>query len=132
MTVVLVVPAFPATGLIREVRRWTMELLLNSPLRRSDIFFGKLIALAAFATLLLAVTLPAMACCYAMGAISPTHDVLGLYGLLGVICIELIVLGLLIGTIAENSGIRSAMGLRSYIRADCDCHYPTHVFAGWR
>ncbi|MCP4513555.1 MAG: ABC transporter permease, partial [Fuerstiella sp.] len=84
VTVVLVVPAFPATGLIREVRRRTMELLLNSPLRRSEIFVGKLVALAAFAMVLLTVTLPAMACCYAMGAISPTDDVLGLYGLLGV------------------------------------------------
>ncbi|MCP4175742.1 MAG: ABC transporter permease subunit [Fuerstiella sp.] len=112
VTVVLVVPAFPATGLIREVRRRTMELLLNSPLRRSEIFVGKLIALAAFALLLLAVTLPAMACCYAMGAISPTHDVLGLYTLLGVICIELIVLGLLVGTVAETaeSGLRWVYG----------------------
>ncbi len=112
VTVVLVVPAFPATGLIREVRRHTMELLLNSPLRRSEIFVGKLVALAAFAMLLLAVTLPSMACCYAMGAISPTHDVLGLYALLGVICIELIVLGLLVGTIAETSesGLRWVYG----------------------
>lgn len=112
VTVVLVVPAFPATGLIREVRRRTMELLLNSPLRRVEIFVGKLVALAGFAMLLLAVTLPAMACCYAMGGISPTHDVLGLYGLLAVICIELIVLGLLIGTIAETaeSGLRWVYG----------------------
>ncbi|MEO2014269.1 MAG: ABC transporter permease subunit [Fuerstiella sp.] len=112
VAVVLVVPAFPAAGLIREVRRRTMELLLNSPLRRSEIFVGKLVALAAFAMLLLAVTLPAMACCYAMGAISPTHDVLGLYALLGVICIELIVLGLLVGTIAETSesGLRWVYG----------------------
>ncbi|MCP4173316.1 MAG: ABC transporter permease subunit [Fuerstiella sp.] len=112
VTVVLVVPAFPATGLIREVRRRTMELLLNSPLRRSEIFVGKLVALAAFAMVLLTVTLPAMACCYAMGAISPTDDVLGLYGLLGVICVELIVLGLLVGTIAETaeSGLRWVYG----------------------
>jgi ABC-type transport system involved in multi-copper enzyme maturation permease subunit len=112
VTVILVVPAFPATGLIREVRRRTMELLLNSPLRRSEIFLGKLIALAAFTALLLSVTLPAMACCYAMGAISPTHDLLGLYGLLGIICIELIVLGLLVGTIADTaeSGLRWVYG----------------------
>lgn len=112
VAVVLIVPAFPATGLIREVRRGTMELLLNSPLRRSEIFLGKLTGLAVFAALLLAVTLPAMACCYAMGAISPTSDVLRLYGLVGVICIELIVLGLVVGTLAQTpeSGLRWVYG----------------------
>ena len=41
LAVILVVPAFPATGIVREVRRRTMELLLNSPLGRFEIFFGK-------------------------------------------------------------------------------------------
>jgi ABC-type transport system involved in multi-copper enzyme maturation permease subunit len=110
--VVFVVPAFPATGLIREVRHHTMELLLNSPLARSEIFAGKFIALAGFAVLLLVVTLPSMACCYAMGAISPTADVLALYALLAVICAELIVLGLLVGTLARTpeAGLRWAFG----------------------
>lgn len=113
VVVVFVVPAFPATGLIREVRRRTMELLLNSPLRRSEIYLGKLLSLMTFALLLLAVTLPAMACCYAMGALSPTRDVLALYGLLAVVCVELIVLGLLVGTIARTpeSGLRWVYGL---------------------
>ncbi|MEZ6131546.1 MAG: ABC transporter permease [Planctomycetaceae bacterium] len=113
VVVVFVVPAFPATGLIREVRRRTMELLLNSPLRRAEIFVGKLLALVIFSALVLTVTMPAMACCYAMGALSPTRDVLALYGLLGVICVELIVLGLLVGTIARTpeSGLRWVYGI---------------------
>ena len=89
-----------------------MELLLNSPLRRTEIFVGKLLSLSGFACLLLAVTVPPMACCYAMGALSPTDDVLALYGLLGVICVELIVLGLLVGTIARTpeAGLRWVYG----------------------
>ena len=58
LAVLLVVPAFPATGLIREVRRGTMELLLNSPLRRTEIYFGKLLALMGFAVLLLVALVP--------------------------------------------------------------------------
>lgn len=110
--IAFVVPAFPATALIREVRQRTMELLLNSPLARMQIFVGKLTALATFAALLLAVTLPPMACCYAMGALSPTQDVLALYSLLAVVCVELIVLGLLVGTVARTpeAGLRWAYG----------------------
>ncbi|MCH2211078.1 MAG: ABC transporter permease [Fuerstiella sp.] len=112
VVVVLVIPALPATGLIGEVRRGTMELLLNSPLQRTEIYFGKLISLLGFSCLLLMVTVPPMACCYAMGALSFTSDVLALYGLTGVLCVQLIVLGLLVGTIARTSeaGLRWVYG----------------------
>ncbi|MCA9050229.1 MAG: ABC transporter permease subunit, partial [Planctomycetaceae bacterium] len=117
VAVILIVPAYPATGLIREVRRRTMELLLNSPLRRTEIFLGKVIALAGFAALLLSVTFPAMACCYAMGALSPTDDVLQLYLLLAVASLELIVLGLLVGTFAQTaeSGLRWVYGATFFL-----------------
>ncbi len=112
LAVLLIVPAFPATGLIREVRRGTMELLLNSPLRRVEIFSGKLLALIGFALLLLIVTTPAMACCYAMGSISLRGDVAMLYGVLLVLCLQLVVLGLLVGTYARTpeSGLRWVYG----------------------
>ena len=111
-SIVLVIPAFPATGLISEVKRRTMELLLNSPLMRVDIFIGKIIAVTAFASVLLSVTLPAMSCCYAMGGISLTDNILILYAVLIVACIELTILGLLVGTYARTpeSGLRWAYG----------------------
>ncbi|MEZ6059035.1 MAG: ABC transporter permease subunit [Planctomycetaceae bacterium] len=112
LAVLLVVPAFPATGLIREVRRGTMELLLNSPLRRTEIYFGKLLALMGFAVLLLVVTTPAMSCCYAMGGISIRGDVAILYLVLLMLCLQLVVLGLLVGTFARTpeSGLRWVYG----------------------
>ncbi len=110
--VVLVIPAYPATGIVVEVRRRTMELLLNSPLRRFEIFTGKVIALLGFVLILLAVTLPAMACCYAMGGISFVGDVLGLYGFIIVVSLQLTVLGLLVGTFAGSpeAALRWAYG----------------------
>lgn len=110
--VALIVPAFPATGLIREVRRRTMELLLNSPLQPWHIFLGKLLAMLVFCGMLMAVTLPAMACSYAMGALAAS-DVLTLYALLTLFCVELIVFGLLVGTFARTpeAGLRWAYGV---------------------
>ncbi|MFN9286772.1 MAG: ABC transporter permease, partial [Planctomyces sp.] len=57
---ILAVPVFPSTLLVREVRRRTLELLLNSPLSRSSIYFGKLLAMLGFVVLLLSTTVPAM------------------------------------------------------------------------
>lgn len=110
--VVLIVPAFPATGLVKEIRRRTMELLLNSPLHRYEIYLGKAIALVGFTLILLAVTLPAMTCCYAMGGISIRDDITILYGLILVVCMQLGVLGLLVGTFAGSpeSALRWAYG----------------------
>jgi len=112
MAVVLIVPAFPATGIVTEVRRRTMELLLNSPLQRYEIFFGKALALLGFAVILLLVTLPALACCFAMGGISLQSDVAMLYLLILVVCAQLIVVGMLVGTFAGNaeSALRWAYG----------------------
>lgn len=114
--VALIVPAFPAAGLIREVRRRTMELLLNSPLRPLDIFLGKLIAMLLFCGMLLAVTLPPLSCCFAMGALS-TGDVLSLYAILGALCVQLVVFGLLVGTFARTpeAGLRWAYGAMFFL-----------------
>jgi ABC-type transport system involved in multi-copper enzyme maturation permease subunit len=89
-----------------------MELLLNSPLRRYEIFLGKALALLGFAAILLFVTLPAMACCFAMGGISLLQDVGMLYALVFVVCCQLIVIGMLVGTFAGSpeSALRWAYG----------------------
>jgi ABC-type transport system involved in multi-copper enzyme maturation permease subunit len=41
-TLILLVPAFPATTIVREKNRGTLALLLNSPLSPWAIYFGKL------------------------------------------------------------------------------------------
>ncbi|MCA9008585.1 MAG: ABC transporter permease [Planctomycetaceae bacterium] len=64
---ILVVPVFPSTSFVKEVRERTLELLLNSPLPRAAIYFGKVGAMLGFVALLLFASLPAMACCFLMG-----------------------------------------------------------------
>ena len=64
---ILIVPVFPSTSLVTEVRRRTLELLLNSPLSRTSIYLGKALAMLGFVMMLLFATLPALTCCYLMG-----------------------------------------------------------------
>jgi ABC-type transport system involved in multi-copper enzyme maturation permease subunit len=110
---ILVVPVFPSTLLVREVRRRAFELLLNSPLSRSSIYFGKLLAMLGFVVLLLATTLPAMACAYLMGGLSLGGDVLRMYGFLLLVSTQLIIIGLLVGTWCRNteSALRWSYGV---------------------
>src|SRR6266702_4435172 len=65
--VLVLVPAFPATSLVREKIRGTLALLLNSPLRPWSIYLGKLGAILGFTAVLLVMTLPAAAGCYILG-----------------------------------------------------------------
>ena len=110
---ILAVPVFPSTLLVREVRRRTLELLLNSPLSRSSIYFGKVLAMLGFVMLLLCSTMPAMACAYLMGGVSFSGDILRMYLFLIVVCTELIVIGLLVGTWCRNteSALRWSYGI---------------------
>lgn len=110
---ILAVPVFPSTLLVREVRRRTLELLLNSPLSRTSIYLGKVLAMLGFVTLLLCSTMPAMACAYLMGGVSLTGDALRMYLFLMVVCTELIVIGLLVGTWCRNteSALRWSYGI---------------------
>jgi ABC-type transport system involved in multi-copper enzyme maturation permease subunit len=63
----LVVPAFAATSVVRERVKGTLALLLNSPMSVRSIYCGKLTGILGFTLWLLAVTLPAGAACYALG-----------------------------------------------------------------
>jgi ABC-type transport system involved in multi-copper enzyme maturation permease subunit len=99
---ILIVPVFPSTSLVREIRGRTLELLLNSPLSRASIYFGKAGAMLGFVLLLLFATLPAMACCFLMGGLS-IGDVLRLYGFLLLVCTQLIVVGILVGTYCRST-----------------------------
>lgn len=110
---ILIVPVFPATTLVNEVRRRTLELLLNSPLSRTSIYLGKVGAMLGFVVLLMFATLPAMACCFLMGGVSLTTDALKLYGFLLLVSTQLVVIGLLVGTYCRSteSALRWSYGI---------------------
>ena len=77
-TLILLVPAFPATTIVREKNRGTLALLLNSPLSPWAIYFGKLTGVLGFVLLPLIMSIPAAAACYAMGGLSLWDQVLDL------------------------------------------------------
>ena len=110
---ILIVPVFPSTTLVSEVRRGTMELLLNSPLSSTSIYLGKALAMLGFVILLLFATLPAMAGCFLMGGLSLREDTFRLYGFLLLVCTQLVVVGLLVGTWCRSteSALRWSYGV---------------------
>ena len=112
-TVILLVPVFPATSIVHERMRGTLELLLNSPLRPVSIYFGKLLAVLAFVLLLLLISLPAAAACYVMGGVSLWEQLFVLYGLLALAAIQYATLGLVVSSFASStdSALRITYGL---------------------
>ena len=70
LAVMMLVPAFPSTSFVTERRKGTLTLLLNSPLKPSQIYFGKLISNVILALILISASFPAMAACVAMGGIT--------------------------------------------------------------
>ncbi len=70
LAVTMLVPAFPATSLVAERRRGTLQLLLNSPIGPLQIYVGKLLSNVGLSLILISVSLPALAACFAMGGIS--------------------------------------------------------------
>lgn len=109
----LLAPAFPATGLVSERRRGTLKLLINSPLGPWSIYAGKLVGVLGFAALLLVLSLPASAACYAMGGLSLVHHLLVLYAVLAVAALQCSTLGLVVSSRATSadSALRVTYGL---------------------
>lgn len=101
--VALLAPVFPATSIVMERRRGTLALLLNSPLKAWAIYGGKWLGVFGFIALLLVLTLPAAAACYAMGGISLSGQLLAVYGLLLVAAVLFISLGLLVSSLANSA-----------------------------
>jgi ABC-type transport system involved in multi-copper enzyme maturation permease subunit len=100
--VLLLVPAFPATALVREKVKGTLALLLNSPLGPWSIYLGKLGGVLGFTAVLLVMTLPAAAACYALGGTGSEFGIVGLYGVLGVASLQLATLGLLVSSRSQS------------------------------
>ncbi|MBM4003694.1 MAG: ABC transporter permease [Planctomycetes bacterium] len=111
--ILLLVPAFPATTLVRERIKGTLELLLNSPLHPFSIYAGKFAGLLLFAILLLLTSVPAAAACYAMGGLDLSRDLGAVYLTLAVLMLECVALGLLVGTVAQSpdAAVRLTYGL---------------------
>jgi ABC-type transport system involved in multi-copper enzyme maturation permease subunit len=103
-TLILLVPVFPATSIVRERIGGTLALLLNSPMKPWSIYLGKLSGVLGFILLLLVLSFPGAAACYAMGGVEAAN-ILQLYGLLVLVSIQYAALGLLIAA-TPNRPIR--------------------------
>jgi ABC-type transport system involved in multi-copper enzyme maturation permease subunit len=101
--VLLLVPAFPATSLVREKVKGTLALLLNSPLRPWSIYLGKLGGVLGFTAVLLVMTVPAAAACYALGGTIVRGGITALYAVLGLAAVQLSTLALLVSSRAQST-----------------------------
>lgn len=111
--VLFLVPAFPATSIVREKVNGTLALLLNSPMSALSIYAGKLGGVLGFAAILLAVTTPAAAACYALGGVSASGGVGLLYAVLAAATVQLTTVGLLVSSRANSAdgALRSSYAL---------------------
>lgn len=111
--VLFLVPAFPATSLVREKVSGTLALLLNSPMSPWSIYLGKLGGVMGFTAVLLLVTAPAAAACYALGGVSARGGVGLLYIVLAVAALQVSALGLFVSSRAQSidSALRSTYAL---------------------
>ncbi len=89
----LLIPVVPAVSIVRERQGGTLSLLLHAPVAAWEIVAGKLGAALGYAGLLLAVSLPAAAACYALGGVE-------LWSELGAMYAVLVVLGVLAAAVA--------------------------------
>jgi ABC-type transport system involved in multi-copper enzyme maturation permease subunit len=116
-SIILLVPAFPATTLVRERVRGTLALLLNTPLKPWSIYFGKLLGILGLVAILLPMTAPAAAACYALGGTSLTREIGPLYLVLFLAAVQLSVLALLVSSYAGSgdSALRLTYGLVLFV-----------------
>ncbi|MCY2965049.1 MAG: ABC transporter permease [Planctomycetota bacterium] len=109
----LLMPVFPATSIVKEKLQGTLALLLNTPLGAFKIYSGKLLAIMSLAVLVLLLSLPAACACYALGGIALDRDLLRLYLLLALVALQCTALGLLVSTYAGSidGAIRATYGI---------------------
>jgi ABC-type transport system involved in multi-copper enzyme maturation permease subunit len=112
-SIVLLVPAFPATSLVREKVQGTLVLLLTTPLKPWSIYCGKLFGVLGLVAVLLPMTAPAAAACYALGGTSLTREIGPLYLVLFLAAAQLSALALLVSSYANSSdsALRITYGL---------------------
>jgi ABC-type transport system involved in multi-copper enzyme maturation permease subunit len=101
--VLFLVPAYPATALVREKVRGTLALLLNTPMSAVGIYLGKLGGVLGFTAILLLMTLPAAGACYALGGSSMRGGVGLLYVVLAMAAVQLATLGLFVSIRSQST-----------------------------
>jgi ABC-type transport system involved in multi-copper enzyme maturation permease subunit len=101
--ILLLVPAFPATSLVREKVKGTLALLLNSPVPPWLVYAGKLGSVLGFAAALLVMTLPAAAASYALGGMGIQGGITTLYVLFGITAVQVSTLGLLVSCRSQST-----------------------------
>lgn len=99
----LLVPALPATSIVREKRQGTLALLLNSPMSPWAIYLGKLAGALGLVVLPLVMSFPAAAACYAMGGISFSSDLVVAYAVLLLMTVQYAALGLWVSSFANTT-----------------------------
>ncbi len=102
-SIILLVPSFPATSIVSEKVKGTLALLLNSPLKPWSIYFGKLLAVLGLVAILLPMTVPAAAACYALGGTSLTREIGPLYLVLFLAATQLTAVSLLVSSYANST-----------------------------
>jgi ABC-type transport system involved in multi-copper enzyme maturation permease subunit len=101
--ILLLVPAFPATSLVREKINGTLALLFNSPMTPWSIYVGKLGGVLGFTAILLVMTVPSAAACYALGGAASQGGISVIYGILAIAAVQLSTLALLVSCNARSS-----------------------------
>ncbi|MFO0797788.1 MAG: ABC transporter permease subunit [Gemmataceae bacterium] len=111
--VVFLVPAYPATAIVRERVKGTLALLLNTPLTPWAIYLGKLGGVLGFTALLLLMTAPAAAACHALGGAPVRGGVALLYLVLAAAALQLATLALWVSGRARSTdaALRAAYAL---------------------
>jgi ABC-type transport system involved in multi-copper enzyme maturation permease subunit len=106
----LILPAFPASTIVRERVRGTLALLLNSPLSPAAIYRGKFGGAIGFTIILLLLTLPGAAASYALGGSTVAGGVGLLYVVLAVAAVQVTAIALFISgrSIATDGALRAA------------------------
>ncbi len=107
--ILFLVPAFPATSIVRERIKGTLALLLNSPLSPAAIYFGKLAGILGFTGLLLIVTVPSAAACYALGGSSMEGGVGWLYVVLAAATVQIATLALWVSARSTSTDLALRM-----------------------
>ncbi len=110
---ILLAPVFPATTIVKEKVQGTLALLLNSPMSPWAIYLGKLAGVLGFVVVLMTLSLPTLAACYAMGGVDLFGQVGALYLVLCFVALQYATLGLLVSSHAgsTDAALRMTYGL---------------------
>ena len=126
----LLIPAFPAVSIVREKRKGTLALLINSPLKPWSIYFGKLTGVLLFTGMLLATSLPAAAACYAMGGVDLVAGLGRLYAVLLLLALRYSALALLVSTYAQSADSAVRITYAAVFAAGFLALGPYHFYQG--